>query len=207
MPSNPKTFLRRLMPTAHRLLLEKKIRTRLSSIYGRVLVLGAGYDPYRSMLSNASSVLITDISDDSNQLDMIADAHDLPFDDEEFDCVIALEVFEHLVNPSVASSEMFRVLKPGGKAIISIPFLFHIHGDPHDYNRFTQQGLQTLFGNFPTVHIEEMGGRLAVLSDIFTTMTKILVPFRLINNIFHLSVLSRIVSKDCPSGYWIEAHR
>ena len=48
---------------------------------------------------------------------------------------------------------------------------------------------------------------IAVLSDIFTTTTKILVPFRLINNIFHLSVLSGIVSKDCPSGYWIEAHR
>lgn len=45
----------------------------------------------------------------------------LPFKDESFDIVIALEVLEHLFNPFFTLEEMARVLKPRGYIIISMP--------------------------------------------------------------------------------------
>lgn len=45
----------------------------------------------------------------------------IPFDDGSFDTVTAGEVLEHLENPSLALREIFRVLKSGGKAVITIP--------------------------------------------------------------------------------------
>lgn len=45
----------------------------------------------------------------------------LKFEDDEFDVIICLEVFEHLQNPYYALAEIQRVLKPNGKLILSIP--------------------------------------------------------------------------------------
>lgn len=52
---------------------------------------------------------------------ILADAENLPLQTQAFDCVICFETFEHLINPSRALSEIYRVLKPGGILIFSIP--------------------------------------------------------------------------------------
>lgn len=49
------------------------------------------------------------------------DLQKLTFDDESFDCVILLDVFEHVPDPWTAFSEIKRVLKPNGAAIITVP--------------------------------------------------------------------------------------
>lgn len=46
-----------------------------------------------------------------------ADAEALPYDDNTFDLVMTAHMLEHLVDPSLALSEMVRVLKPGGRLI------------------------------------------------------------------------------------------
>ncbi len=204
MPSNPAALWRRALPTAHRIVLEAKLSSRLPQINGSVLVLGAGHDPYRHLLSAASSVLTTDISDEFGTIDQIADAHDLPFGDNSFDCVLAIEVFEHLAVPGKASDELLRVLKPGGLGIVSTPFMFHVHGDPYDFSRLTKSGLENLFQNAASVEVDEIGGRLHVISDVLTTATTPLVALRIINNVFRLPYLRSQSSSDCPSGYWIE---
>ncbi len=51
----------------------------------------------------------------------IDDAAQLPFADGSFDAVISVEVLEHLFDPKAAAAEMFRVLQPGGRAIITVP--------------------------------------------------------------------------------------
>ncbi len=52
---------------------------------------------------------------------VITDAAALPFDDESFDVVLCIEVFEHLFAPHRAAREIYRVLKPGGRLIASTP--------------------------------------------------------------------------------------
>jgi len=58
---------------------------------------------------------------------------------ESIDIVNAIELFEHVEKINDGISECYRVLKHGGKLIMSIPFLFQIHADPHDFQRWTQK--------------------------------------------------------------------
>lgn len=53
------------------------------------------------------------------------------------DVVNAIELFEHVKEIEKGLEECYRVLKEGGVLIISSPFLYHIHGDPYDYQRWT----------------------------------------------------------------------
>ncbi|HYD44067.1 MAG TPA: class I SAM-dependent methyltransferase [Phenylobacterium sp.] len=202
MASNPASVRQKLLPTARRLLLEARIRRRLPQVGGRVLVIGAGHDPYRDFLDAADWVVSTDIDAEVGAPACLADAHQLPFADESFDAVVALEVFEHLHSPQAASAEMLRVMRKGSLGIVSIPFMFHVHGDPNDYTRLTRSGLAQLFGGFSDVRVSSMGGRLHVISDLITTGARWLAPLRLVNHA--LANLARSGSDDCPTGYWVE---
>ncbi|MCL4510427.1 MAG: class I SAM-dependent methyltransferase [Bacteroidetes bacterium] len=53
---------------------------------------------------------------------VMADAHFLPFKNESQEFVIVSEILEHLNSPQAAAKEILRVLKPGGKAIVSTPY-------------------------------------------------------------------------------------
>lgn len=55
----------------------------------------------------------------------IADAASLPFPDESFDVAVCVEVFEHLFTPHAAAAEIFRVLRPGGCLIATVPNAIH----------------------------------------------------------------------------------
>lgn len=53
---------------------------------------------------------------------LVASAEHLPFADETFDCVVASEVIEHLPEPERALEEMLRVVRGGGRVLISTPY-------------------------------------------------------------------------------------
>ena len=57
-----------------------------------------------------------------------------------------------------------RSLKIGGIIYIEVPFLQGYHADPHDYQRYTIQGLRTLFYNFNEVDIGVCVGPMSVLT-------------------------------------------
>lgn len=73
--------------------------------------------------------------------DVFADAARLPVRDGVVDALVMLEVLEHLRFPSAALCEAARVLRPGGRLLLSVPFLYPIHDAPHDFQRFTTYGL------------------------------------------------------------------
>jgi SAM-dependent methyltransferase len=86
-------------------------------------------------------------------VDVVGDVYQLPFGDNEFDIVLCMVVLEHLEEPSRAIVEMRRVLKPGGKILVSVPFLFPIHDSPNDFWRFTKYGLKVLFKDWDIVEL------------------------------------------------------
>jgi len=204
LANDEKRWYRRLFKTAHKILLERSMAEPLANLTGDVLVIGAGFEPYRDILVAAKSVHLTDIDDVNEDIDQVMDAHEITFDCETFDAVVAIEVFEHLRQPSVAASEVLRILRPGGCALISIPFLFRVHGDPYDYQRLTSSGLEVLFGEFSSVTIEGFGGRSHVISDIITTAWRGLVPLRILNHVFAARMMSLKASQDCPSGFIVK---
>lgn len=111
-------------------------------VRGRTLDIGAGQLAWRSELARRSTWYTSgDIAREHPDLDVIFDAtRPLPFADEQFDTLFSASVLEHTRDPWQAMREMRRVLRPGGIAIVAIPFLFYLHGQPHDYYRFTRYG-------------------------------------------------------------------
>lgn len=72
--------------------------------------------------------------------DIVGDIHNLPFENDSKEAILCIAVLEHVENPIKAMSELHRVLKPGGKLLIYVPFLYYYHaheGYYGDYWRFT----------------------------------------------------------------------
>lgn len=199
MANNQRSIVRKVFPTAHKLMLDAALSLAIEDVYGDVLVLGAGEDDYWAMFPNATTVVATDIISPRNTCDLLADAHQLPFGDSRFDFVVAIEVFEHLHSPHVAANELSRVLRPHGQLLLTVPFCFRVHGDPFDYQRFTSEGLRQLFQGLIDLDVKPIGGRLVVCSDILTTHTKAFAALRIFNHL--LVIFARRASYDCPSGY------
>jgi SAM-dependent methyltransferase len=74
--------------------------------------------------------------------------------DNSYDCVLLIEVLEHTTDPFSAAREIYRILKPGGFALVTVPFNFAIHDS--DYFRFTSEGLKRVFTMFSEVYIERL---------------------------------------------------
>ena len=77
--------------------------------------------------------------------DVLGDALALPFATGCADAVLCTEVIEHVTDPAGMLSEFSRVLAPGGSVVLTSPFTWHLHDEPHDYWRFTEFGLRLIF--------------------------------------------------------------
>lgn len=87
----------------------------------------------------------------SKDTDVVSDAAALGIADGVVDCVFCTGTLEHLPDPWAAASEMARITKPGGIIYVDAPFMQGYHADPHDYWRFTQDGLRRLFAGFEEI--------------------------------------------------------
>ncbi|HJU56720.1 MAG TPA: methyltransferase domain-containing protein [Pyrinomonadaceae bacterium] len=100
-------------------------------------------------------------------IDIQADAYHLPFRDEAFDVVLCTEVLEHMHTPALALLELRRVLRPGGKLLLTTPFAFPIHYAPTDYYRFTRFGLTHLLDDWEIESLRETTSDGAALATYF----------------------------------------
>ncbi|MBA7608043.1 hypothetical protein ES703_15217 [subsurface metagenome] len=83
----------------------------------------------------------------------------LPFKKNSIDAILIFNLFEHIYNYNFLIKEIFRVLKPGGLVVGSVPFLIRIHPDPKDFFRYTKQALKQIFkeNNFSKIEIKYVG--------------------------------------------------
>jgi ubiquinone/menaquinone biosynthesis C-methylase UbiE len=68
---------------------------------------------------------------DNSKLDLVSDITEIPVDKSSFDAIMCIEVFEHIPEPIKAIKEFSRILKPGGKLILSVPFCSQTHFAPY----------------------------------------------------------------------------
>lgn len=132
------------------LLGRKRVPNGISNATGAILDIGAADRWIEPHLSPNADYVALDYPSTGRDLygarpDVFADAARLPFSDEHFDGVICLEVLEHVPDPSLVTKEIARVLKSGGRAWISMPFLYPLHDAPFDFQRFTEFGLRRAF--------------------------------------------------------------
>ena len=81
-------------------------------------------------------------------VDLVADAHALPFLPGSIDFIFSLAMLEHLRQPFLAAEEMNRALRDGGYIYGDCAWVFAYHGYPHHYFNASVQGLQQIFGAF-----------------------------------------------------------
>lgn len=74
--------------------------------------------------------------------DIVADIHNLPLKNNIVDAIFCTGVLEHIVNPDIALTECYRVLRPNGIVHLEVPFLQPYHKDPEDYWRWTMDGIR-----------------------------------------------------------------
>lgn len=99
--------------------------------------------------------------------DVQADAYCLPFPDDSFEVALCTEVLEHLHTPAEALVEIGRVLKPGGKLLLTTPFAYPIHYAPTDYYRYTRFGLEHLLRDWEVKSVSETTTGGAMLATYF----------------------------------------
>jgi SAM-dependent methyltransferase len=80
--------------------------------------------------------------------DIVANFHRLPFGDASFDAVVSLYTLEQAETPELAISEIFRVLKPGGRLVVRTSCLPRLHDTPHHYYSVSERGLAHWFREF-----------------------------------------------------------
>lgn len=111
------------------------------SCEGRVLDLGCGDQPYRDELAHVDYV---GLDKSPTEGGVRGAALSLPFVEASFDHVLSTQVLEHVWDPFQFFSEVSRVLKDGGTALITTNMMWNIHTGPDDYFRFTRFGLDHL---------------------------------------------------------------
>ena len=103
---------------------------------------------------------------------IISDAHDLPFEDKVFDCVIIQAVLEHVLEPQHCVSEIHRVLKSSGIVYSETPFMQQVHMRQYDFTRFTHLGHRRLFRCFEEIKSGISGGPGMALAWAYTYFLK-----------------------------------
>jgi len=101
---------------------------------------------HKDWFPNHGKYVMTDFME-GKDVDVLADAHDLSFvfGEKSFDVVIACSLFEHLSKPWIVAKEIVKTLNHGGVFYIQTHQSFPVHGYPHDYYRYTREGLEVLF--------------------------------------------------------------
>lgn len=140
---------------------------------GVLLDIGCGRKPYKDLLAPYVTEHIGIDHDktfhDKSNIDRFGTAYDIPAGDGEFDSAVCTAVLEHLEEPEQALRECYRVLKPEGIAIYSVPFIWHLHEEPRDFYRYSKYGLKYLFekAGFEIVEIKALSGFWVTFGQLF----------------------------------------
>ncbi len=206
----------------------KDIKATVLSFKGNVLDVGCGQSPYKFLLNPATTKYYgVDIVDaekfDYNNSDVTPfDGETIPFEDGKFDGVICTEVLEHVQNYQRLIDEMHRVMKPGARGTITIPWSARYHYIPYDFFRYTPSSLKTMFSKFSEAKITHRGTDISNIGNkVIVLWFRNLLPAQAWKYLFipvwlalspilaivvilaHISLLFDLGSNDDPLGYTI----
>lgn len=164
--------------------LYKKIKKHSPLLKGMLLDIGCGRKPYKKIFKKVERYVGIDVPDtfsDNKEIDIYADALELPLKNNSFDCILSTETLEHIPQPDLFFKEVNRVLKSQGILLLTAPQTWPLHEEPFDYFRYTEYGLKQLAGaaGFEIIKIEKTTGTVLtlgqLLSDYISTLARITI--------------------------------
>ncbi|WP_238009745.1 methyltransferase domain-containing protein [Dactylosporangium sp. AC04546] len=91
-------------------------------------------------------------------VDIVTDLRRLPLADNSLAGGVSIAVLEHVPDPAAHIAEMHRVLKPGGRMLVFVPFMQPFHASPYDFQRYTEVGLKEQFPQFEVLSVKPGAG-------------------------------------------------
>ena len=135
----------------------------------RVLDVGCGAKPYRSLFAAHAESYVGVDAVENPHADLLGPIEALPVEDASFEIVLCNQVLEHCDDPAKAVSELRRVTAPRGRVLTSTHGVMTYHPSPTDYWRWTHAGLEKLFaenGEWGSVRVTPASGTTACLGMI-----------------------------------------
>ena len=131
----------------------------------KILNVGVGTGEDLGTIKKFGSVYVLDI--DQQALDMIseylvvekkmADVCAIPYPDNSFDLVVAFDVMEHVQNDQKMADEIYRILKPGGTFVFTVPafnFLYSGHDQVlHHFRRYNKKMIRPVMEKFTKISL------------------------------------------------------
>ena len=140
----------------------------------RIVDLGCGAKPYERYFNGATQYVGVDlpVERSANKLEKRADVYarlsELPLESGRFDVLLCTQVLEHVPDVGAVLAEGHRVLRDGGLAIVSVPFMAAEHEVPHDYLRFTSFGIRELLerAGFERIEVKKQFGFWSAIGEM-----------------------------------------
>lgn len=159
---------------------------------------------YKELLKNCDYKTMD--LDASTGADVIGDIHSIPLKDNTIDAVICSSVLEHVDNPILASSEIYRILKPGGKLFVFVPSIYPYHaraGHYKDYWRFFDDTFQILFKDFSHMECVKRGGYFKAMFLFLPMQNKLSFILNPLSSF--LDKILKTEKRNITSGYYVYA--
>ncbi len=155
-----------------RRVLGQVIKKHCGEMRGTMLDFGCGTAPYRHLFQ-IDRYLGLEIDALGHTLKhthstLLYSGGDIPLENESVDSILMTEVLEHVFNPTQVLAEFYRILRPGGRVIITCPFSWPLHEEPYDYARYTPFALQHLVqsSGLEVKYLEKTGNWILVLIQL-----------------------------------------
>lgn len=188
--------------TIYRILFQQSLLDANFFINGTVLDIGSGGSPsYEKYLPSNIKYTKTDYTQKSG-VDKVLDFNNkFDFPDASFDTVFLFHNLYISLNPEFTMSEIKRVLKDGGHLLVSNPFTANEMPEPHDYVRFSKEGLDKLIEKtgFKIVKFRRLGDRFSVCAYALHPLL-LIWPIRLVVNTIAL-MLDFIIPNKLKTNY------
>ncbi|WP_338684432.1 class I SAM-dependent methyltransferase [Haloferula helveola] len=149
-------------------LIERSVALLAAQLTGELLDVGCGQQPYATYFGHSSKHMACDYDAARGNVDFSCPADAIPLPDESVDSVLCTEVLEHVPDPMAVWNEFHRILRPGGRVLLTTPQYWPPHELPYDFYRYPEHGLRRLASEsgFALLALIPRGGPIAFWGQV-----------------------------------------